>query len=166
MLHPADFDDRPECALMAPLNSDLSGVFSQLRVHDQPTAFLDVFSRHTIYDVVFSQADTSTILYLQRTCRQARLAATDYLARAFNINRHLSRFFSDPKAFRSLQARTATVISGSGALQFFQRDVYPESDLDLYVPTFPLIGYSLSNCVRLSGPSGLRERSGSLASHC
>lgn len=37
-------------------------------------------------------------------------------------------------AFRYLQACTGTVISGSTALQFFDRSFYPESDLDIYVP--------------------------------
>jgi hypothetical protein len=35
--------------------------------------------------------------------------------------------------FRSLQARTATLVSGSIALQLFDRVFYPGSDLDLYV---------------------------------
>ncbi|KAJ8482370.1 hypothetical protein ONZ51_g5420 [Trametes cubensis] len=59
--------------------------------------------------------------------------------RAFNVNKRLSRYFRDPSAFRSLQARTATVISGSFALQFFDRTFYPESDLDLYVHPNPLV---------------------------
>ncbi|EIW61531.1 uncharacterized protein TRAVEDRAFT_27113 [Trametes versicolor FP-101664 SS1] len=32
-----------------------------------------------------------------------------------------------------MQARTGTLVSGSSALQFFDRTLYPESDLDLYV---------------------------------
>ncbi len=54
---------------------------------------------------------------------------------SFNIDRSLSRFFPDNTLqFRSLQASTGTVISGSYALQFFDRSHYPESDLDIYVP--------------------------------
>ncbi|KAI0638623.1 hypothetical protein C8Q77DRAFT_1215387 [Trametes polyzona] len=34
---------------------------------------------------------------------------------------------------QALRSRTGTLISGSCALQFFDRTVYPESDLDLYV---------------------------------
>ena len=37
-------------------------------------------------------------------------------------------------SFRRLQACTGTLISGSTALQFFDRTFYPESDLDIYVP--------------------------------
>jgi hypothetical protein len=112
---------------------DLVHAFAQLRVKGQLTLFLNIFSRHTIYDAVFSQSDILSIVRFQRICRQAQSAVKDYLARAFNIDRHLSRFFDNPKAFRKLQAETATAISGSSALQFFQRTFYPESDLDLYV---------------------------------
>ncbi|CAL1699944.1 unnamed protein product [Somion occarium] len=56
------------------------------------------------------------------------------MCRAFNIDRILSRFFNPPLAFRQLQARTGTLISGSAALQFFDRSFYKESDLDIYVP--------------------------------
>ncbi|KAI0684234.1 hypothetical protein C8T65DRAFT_593923 [Cerioporus squamosus] len=44
-----------------------------------------------------------------------------------NINRRLAHFFTDPLAFRSLQARTGTVISGSFALSFFERSELPPS---------------------------------------
>ena len=70
---------------------------------------------------------------LTRTCRLIHALVHSFLKRTFNINRFLSRFFSDPIDFRSLQARTGTLISGSYALQFFDRTFYPESDLDLYV---------------------------------
>jgi hypothetical protein len=50
----------------------------------------------------------------------------------FDQHKHLSRFFTAPLAFRSLQARTSTLVSGSSALQFLDRTFYPEADLDLY----------------------------------
>jgi hypothetical protein len=47
----------------------------------------------------------------------------------------LEKYFTDDQIlhFRHLQATTGMVISGSTALQFFERVLYPESDLDLYV---------------------------------
>ncbi|PCH40738.1 hypothetical protein WOLCODRAFT_143200 [Wolfiporia cocos MD-104 SS10] len=43
-------------------------------------------------------------------------------------------YFEDPRAFRSLQARTGTLIAGSTALSFFTRRSFgTESDLDIYV---------------------------------
>lgn len=70
---------------------------------------------------------------LSKTCRLGYAAAADYSRTAYDINRSLTRYFDDPLAFRSLQARTGTLISGSFALQFLGRLFYPESDLDLYV---------------------------------
>lgn len=58
---------------------------------------------------------------------------TEYIKDAFSVHTTLVRFFPDPSGFRSLQARTGTLISGSVALQFFDRAFYPTSDLDLYV---------------------------------
>jgi hypothetical protein len=72
------------------------------------------------------------IVYFALTCRLAQRAVARYRSFVFNINCRLSRFFSDPLAFRSLQAETYTLISGSFALQFFDRSDYPEADLDLY----------------------------------
>ena len=57
------------------------------------------------------------------------------MKRAFNLDKLLSRFFSHPEIlrFRELQCFTGMLISGSIALQFFERVVYPDSDLDLYI---------------------------------
>ena len=47
----------------------------------------------------------------------------------------LERFFTPKEIieFRKLQATTGTIISGSAAVQFFDRAIYENSDLDLYV---------------------------------
>lgn len=92
-----------------------------------------VFTRAPVYDAIFSEASPAGAILISRTCRDAWYAEKEFKKRAFNINRHLQRFFANPKAFRSLQARTGTLISGSNALQFLDRTYYPESDLDLFV---------------------------------
>jgi hypothetical protein len=98
-----------------------------------PAHFLqEVFSTAPIYDLIFCDLSPRTLVWLSRTCRRAHEAVTRFIHRAYNINQHLSRYFPDPLAFRSLQARTGLVISGSNALQFLDRSFYPESDLDLY----------------------------------
>lgn len=58
------------------------------------------------------------------------------MRRAFDIRKHLSPYFSaeQVRQLRGLQGLCGAVISGSSALQFFDRSVYPESDLDIYVP--------------------------------
>jgi hypothetical protein len=92
-----------------------------------------IFSRPPIFDIIFSFLSPRSLIRIGRTCRLAKTSVSLFYARAFNINRHLSHFFTNPIAFRSLQARTATLISGSNAVQFLDRSFYPESDLDLYV---------------------------------
>ncbi|RDX55338.1 hypothetical protein OH76DRAFT_1396720 [Lentinus brumalis] len=107
-----------------------------------------------IYEPIFSTLSPANLVRISSTCRTAYAAVAAYTRLTFDINRLLSRFFPSPtrgcsiscclshaheqeyarsRAFRSLQARTGTLVSGSTALQFFMRTVWPESDLDLYV---------------------------------
>ena len=57
------------------------------------------------------------------------------MRRAFSIDKLLSPYFTPTEVtqFRELQSQTGTLISGSTALQLFDRVTYSESDLDLYV---------------------------------
>ncbi|KAF8550396.1 hypothetical protein OG21DRAFT_1514062, partial [Imleria badia] len=91
-----------------------------------------LFARAPVYDLVFGCLSPRSLIRLALTCRASYLAVAEFKTRAFNINRHLSRYFADPIAFRCLQARTNTLVSGSNALQFLDRSFYPEADLDLY----------------------------------
>ena len=69
---------------------------------------------------------------------------------AYNINKLLLRYFTDDQIepFRLLQDKTGTLISGSAALQFFDRTFYEESDLDLFVsaPNTKELVYFIRNC--------------------
>jgi hypothetical protein len=125
--------------------------------------FVGILGNHVIHDALFYFLSPQAMFRFALVCRAAHAALTGYYCRAFNIDNHLHRFFADPIAFRQLQARTGTLISGSSALQFLDRTFYPDSDLDLY--TFPdqthrvcslLIegeGYSLLPSSRNSGLS-------------
>ena len=92
-----------------------------------------ILSRHPVYDGIYSRLSPGARIRFGRTCRLAYNSVQDFHSRAFNVNRHLRRFFDDPIAFRNMQARFAILISGSNALQFLDSTFYPESDLDLYV---------------------------------
>ncbi|OJA21065.1 hypothetical protein AZE42_06812 [Rhizopogon vesiculosus] len=92
-----------------------------------------IFCRPPIYDLIFSCVSPRTLVRTGRSCRAACAASKDFSHRAFNIHKHLSRFLADPLAFRSLQARTGTLIAGSNAVQFLDRTFYPNADMDLYV---------------------------------
>ncbi len=75
------------------------------------------------------------MLRYSRTCKTAYYMVQDYMKRAFRVDRLLSRYFSPAEIthFRELQFVTGALISGSTALQFLDRDTYPDSDLDVYV---------------------------------
>ena len=97
-----------------------------------PKGVARTLQSHTLYGNIFAHCSPRSLLRFRRVSRAAQQAVQDYMDRAFNVNKHLSRYFRDPLAFRSLQARTAAIVSGSFALQFFDRTYYPESDLDIY----------------------------------
>ncbi|KAL8686449.1 MAG: hypothetical protein Q9218_007098 [Villophora microphyllina] len=53
------------------------------------------------------------------------------------MDRRLRRFVKDPKALRSFMGKHDVLISGSFAIQFFERVTWDESDLDLYAEQGP-----------------------------
>ncbi|KAG1746142.1 hypothetical protein EDB19DRAFT_1690698 [Suillus lakei] len=93
----------------------------------------ELFGRAPIYDAIFSCVSPRTLVRTGCSCRAAYAASKDFSHRAYNIHQHLSHFLSKPLDFRSLQARTGTLIAGSNALQFLDRTFYPGSDMDIYV---------------------------------
>ncbi|KAI0076948.1 hypothetical protein K474DRAFT_1662339 [Panus rudis PR-1116 ss-1] len=95
--------------------------------------FPKLITNDLLFRIIFDYCSPGSLLRCARLSRDAYAAVKWYMARTFDINKLLSRFFDDPVAFRSMQAKTATLISGSTALQFFDRSFYPDSDLDLYV---------------------------------
>ncbi|THH04355.1 hypothetical protein EW145_g5587 [Phellinidium pouzarii] len=84
----------------------------------EPNRIYEAFNREAVYDLVFGHSTPTAIFRVGRTCQVARRATQEYIY---------------PFEFRVLQARTEMVVSGSSALQFMDRMVYPQSDLDLYV---------------------------------
>ena len=92
-----------------------------------------LLTEDTFYVTIFDYCSARSLVLLLRTCRPVNNAVRMYMDKRFNINRILDRYFSDAMSFRFLQARTGTLISGSSALQYFDRSFYPTSDLDIYV---------------------------------
>ncbi|RPD65292.1 hypothetical protein L226DRAFT_567445 [Lentinus tigrinus ALCF2SS1-7] len=96
-------------------------------------AAAQMFTRHLVYDNLFSRLTPGSFARMSGLCREVREATIDFATRAYDIDRSLGHYFSDPVGFRKLMARTYLLISGSFALQFFDRTVFPGSDLDLYI---------------------------------
>jgi hypothetical protein len=92
-----------------------------------------VWHNSDLTHIIFSHASIASILRCQKVNRRFRKLSLLYLDHCLDIHQHLSRFFSDPEGFRKVQRRTSALISGSNALQFFDRSLYPDADLDLYV---------------------------------
>lgn len=92
-----------------------------------------LLDRDSIYDSLFDALSPRNLFHVGQTSRFSRQAVRDYKRRAWDINKHLRRYFTDPIGFRALQAQTSAIICGSTAVQFLDRDFYPGSDLDLYV---------------------------------
>ncbi|KAF7976042.1 hypothetical protein HWV62_7946 [Athelia sp. TMB] len=95
--------------------------------------FMFTVSQPTVYKPIFNYSTPGTMYSVGRTCKAAQTCVLQYQLSAFNINTHLARFLPDPIEFRSMQARTGTIISGSNALQFMDRVHYRDADLDIYV---------------------------------
>ncbi|KLO11402.1 hypothetical protein SCHPADRAFT_998949 [Schizopora paradoxa] len=87
----------------------------------------------SLYDTIFDACTPATMFRLGQVGKLSYTALKDYMKRTFDIDKHFARFFTDPSSFRLLQAETNSVVSGSSALQFLNRQIYPGSDLDLYV---------------------------------
>jgi hypothetical protein len=99
----------------------------------QCTQLESAFDNQVLYDGIISCLSPATRITLARACTSTYTAVDEFTRRVYNINRHLGQYFTKPTAFRTLQAQTGTLISGSSAIQFLDRSQYPGSDLDLYV---------------------------------
>ncbi|KJA14209.1 hypothetical protein HYPSUDRAFT_220598 [Hypholoma sublateritium FD-334 SS-4] len=89
----------------------------------------------TTDDILLDYLHPSEFLKYSRVCKHTHAVVKSYMKRAFDIDKLLARFFSPAEIlrFRELQCSTGMIISGSIALQFFERVVYPDSDLNLYI---------------------------------
>ncbi|KAJ3762350.1 hypothetical protein EV360DRAFT_7583, partial [Lentinula raphanica] len=91
-------------------------------------------------DKIVAYLDIRDLINFQQTCRAANSHVTDLNRRAYKLKRILSPFFDEDEIgdFRIVQASATTgaIISGSAALQFFNRECYDtldrSSDLDTY----------------------------------
>lgn len=92
-----------------------------------------LLNQYDLLELVLDLCSPASLFNLAKTCHSYHAALKPHYQLLWDINRHLKRYFSNPIAFRNLQARTATLISGSSALQFLDRTIYDGSDLDLYV---------------------------------
>jgi hypothetical protein len=94
---------------------------------------LDPVVYYPIYSLLLSRLDSLSIVRLSKTCRRLATLYRSAIRREWNVDRLLLRFVAQPVALRRVMRDHGAVISGSVALQFFERACWKESDLDLFV---------------------------------
>lgn len=70
---------------------------------------------------------------IRRTSKSLRLIFDAYATVAWDLNLRLKPWFSDVAGFRRTLHETNGIISGSQALQFFDREHYSDSDMDIFM---------------------------------
>lgn len=106
----------------------------------KPPNFLTTFDRNFSYPSYRKLCDLlpiSSIIALTRTCKQLNSFYRDMLSSQWDINKRLRRFVKDPNGLRSQMGEHDALISGSFALQFFERVTWDASDLDIFIPAGP-----------------------------
>ncbi|TFK62845.1 hypothetical protein BDN72DRAFT_741317, partial [Pluteus cervinus] len=70
-----------------------------------------------------------------KTCKRFRMLSHNFYGRAFDATRLLKKHFTSKELaqFHIRMKYAGALISGSAALQLFERVNYPNSDLDIYV---------------------------------
>lgn len=96
-----------------------------------------IFLTYPIFDRICTYLQPRELVRLRSTTKKLSSSFESLFKTQWNINRSLMRFVYNPVAFRSTLSRQNAIISGSFALQFFDRVVWDGSDLDIYVEDGP-----------------------------
>ncbi|KAL9580239.1 MAG: hypothetical protein Q9212_004611 [Teloschistes hypoglaucus] len=113
---------------------------SKARSHNRKCPLLNILdydSQYPVCDRICSFLPIGDLVNLTRTCRQLSSLYQNLLPAQWNVDRRLLGFVNDPKALRSFMGKHDVLISGSFAIQFFERVTWKESDLDLYAEAGP-----------------------------
>ena len=94
---------------------------------------LDLFQQFPVFDRICSFLGIAEIRSLTRTCKKLSGVYRDLLRTQWNVDIQLRRFVKNPHEFRSQLGRHDALISGSFALQYFERAVWKESGLDVFI---------------------------------
>lgn len=98
---------------------------------------LHLESHYPIFDRICSYLSIGSIIALTQTCRGLSTLYQSLLPSQWNVDRHLRRFVQDPQFFRSQMGKHNALVSGSVAVQFFERVFWKDSDLDIYIERGP-----------------------------
>ena len=97
-------------------------------------ASLEVITEHYPLQIAtFNSLNAGDLVRIAKTSKVFQDILNRYLRRAYDINERLLPFIRNPDSFRRMQFSTGAIISGSFALQFFTRLVWPDTGLDMFV---------------------------------
>ena len=82
---------------------------------------------------LFAELDLLSLIRISRTSTCLHSMYLCYRDSAWEPTALYRRWFLQPTSFRRLLRKTNAIVSGSFALQFFDRSYYPESDMDIYL---------------------------------
>ena len=98
--------------------------------------FVNLFVWNSHYPIFSRLCDflaIGDIVALTRTCRQFANLYQLLLPVQWNVDRRLRRFVRNPAGLRSQMGQSDALISGSFAVQFFERATWLSADLDMFV---------------------------------
>lgn len=100
----------------------------------QSSTEFSLFSASTpISFTVLSMLPTRDIMSFGLVSRDGYAACLRYLTSAWSFHKFFAKWVTDTEGLRSVLLLTDAVVSGSQALQFFDRSEYPNSDLDIFL---------------------------------
>lgn len=101
---------------------------------DEPATFTSTIVPGPILTTLVDYLPFASIRALQLTCRQYGNLYQYALPTKWSVDRHLSRWFQHPTAFRQALQENQGLVAGSAALQFFaQPTTWQPADIDVYV---------------------------------
>lgn len=84
-------------------------------------------------DAFFSTWPLDSIIRLSASSFRVQSAFKAYKRAVWDPDLFFARWFSRPLSFREVLGECGAIVSGSQALQFFDRTVYDDSDLDIFM---------------------------------
>ena len=110
-----------------------------LAAHRPPSLpdLLDPNFAYPIFERLCPMLPIGDLISLTRTCKALSGLYQHRLKRDWDINTMLSRYFTEPRQFRSLMGKHNAFIAGSFAVEYFERATWRANNLDIIAKSRP-----------------------------
>jgi len=106
----------------------------QISLTSDPSRFLEVFNYGPILETLGKCLAIADVVAVTRTCKQLSKLYAYLIPTQWNVDTLLKRFVEHPKELRAQIGKHNALISGSFALQFFERPTrWEAADINIYV---------------------------------